>query len=365
MNNIIIHEENNNLIIKDDYSPLVCGNTNYTLEFVFGEDWQKTTNKIAVFFVGDQKTAVPFTGSLLSVPALPNAQIMQLVLMTAETENTRLVSSVLDINLKPTILLETIPELKPLSRYAEEMLTKIDALENGTLEVSNSKHSQVAEFASNVSNPNLLINGDFKVNQRGNTTYTEAGKYTVDRWKLLSGTVDVAENGIVLNGTIIQKLEHSPNAPVVASSNAGSIFYKNGAVTISTTTPTLISFAKLEVGTTATPFSPRSYAEELAMCQRYYQILRIDSACYLSNINSIYPNVNLVNHLRIKPTIVVTTYPSVRGEGKILGNLSNLSVTSINHNILLLHSKPSDLDISVDKIYIVTNGLIEADSEIY
>lgn len=362
MNNIIIHEENNNLIIKDDYSPLVCGNTNYTLEFVFGEDWQKTTNKIAVFFVGDQKTAVPFTGSLLSVPALPNAQIMQLVLMTAETENTRLVSSVLDINLKPTILLETLPELKPLSRYAEEMLTKIDALENGTLEVSNSKHSQVAEFASNVSNPNLLINGDFKVNQRGNTTYTEAGKYTVDRWKLLSGTVDVAENGIVLNGTIIQKLEHSPNAPVVASSNAGSIFYENGAVTISTTTPTLISFAKLEVGTTATPFSPRTYAEELTLCQRYYQKIRLHSAGTPNSSTTIYALINLPVSLRTKPSLTEMVAPAIRGNG-ISTTATSIVLNNVFDNGIYLLFYSTELVTNVT--FTILNGTISLDAEIY
>lgn len=58
---------------------------------------------------------------------------------------------------------------------------------------------------ANCSNPNLLINPDFAVNQRGKTNYDTAG-YTVDGWKLFSttseslGSVNVCNDGIVLAG---------------------------------------------------------------------------------------------------------------------------------------------------------------------
>ena len=44
--------------------------------------------------------------------------------------------------------------------------------------------SQLANYLGNkFSNPNLLINPDFKINQRGNSTYSSTGAGgTVDRW---------------------------------------------------------------------------------------------------------------------------------------------------------------------------------------
>ena len=45
----------------------------------------------------------------------------------------------------------------------------------------------VNEHFGNISNANLLINGNFQVNQRGQTTYiqTNTWKYSVDRWKYI------------------------------------------------------------------------------------------------------------------------------------------------------------------------------------
>ena len=47
--------------------------------------------------------------------------------------------------------------------------------------------------AVNYSNPNLLINPDFRINQRGLTEYTDSG-YTVDRWSMTSGAMKVSIN---------------------------------------------------------------------------------------------------------------------------------------------------------------------------
>ena len=44
-----------------------------------------------------------------------------------------------------------------------------------------------------------------------------------------------------------------------------------------------IEYVKLEMGELATPLSPRPYAEELAMCQRYYQVHKNPWARRISN----------------------------------------------------------------------------------
>lgn len=48
------------------------------------------------------------------------------------------------------------------------------------------------------SNPNLLINPDFKINQRGNSTYSSTGAFgTVDRWVGTNAKVDVNSDNTV------------------------------------------------------------------------------------------------------------------------------------------------------------------------
>lgn len=60
--------------------------------------------------------------------------------------------------------------------------------------------SQLVNYLGNkFSNPNLLINPDFKVNQRGHTTYNETG-YSFDRWKIYNTTVKQLGNGISYKG---------------------------------------------------------------------------------------------------------------------------------------------------------------------
>lgn len=179
------------------------------------------------------------------------------------------------------------------------------------------------------SNPNLLINGDFRnpINQRGQTSYNHG--YTIDRWTLWNTNTNLTINNgyCTLSGDydiIAQHLENPPqysNQTVTLSarirSNGGSsriVLYgdesggiinqivedTNGKfVTVSFTgkIPNLntqarltvsiegaggssidIEWAKLELGSVATPFIPRHYAEELALCQRYYQIVKNGTA---------------------------------------------------------------------------------------
>lgn len=122
-------------------------------------------------------------------------------------------------------------------------------------------------------NPNLLINPDFAVNQRGvNGTITATG-YFVDRWKLESGTVTVNADGtLTLDGTISQTLEKAVGADVTASSSAGTALYDNSTKTFTLTAAgEVIEWAKLEIGGAATPYSPPDMATEIVKCKRFYQ----------------------------------------------------------------------------------------------
>ena len=78
----------------------------------------------------------------------------------------------------------------------------------------------------------------------------------------------------MLNGTITQTFENPPptgtlTASVDQSNGTVSANYENGVFTISANN-VLISWAKLEVGTKATAFVPKTKTSELADCQRFY-----------------------------------------------------------------------------------------------
>lgn len=172
-----------------------------------------------------------------------------------------------------------------------------------------------------LSNPNLLTNPDFKINQRGLTTYTGSG-YTVDRWRSSSSlTVNVSDNitisAVAATGYFEEYLDrgndfdnklltlsaHLSDGTVLSASGVCPQAPESGRpLFITITLPdgndvrmyrgsTAEKFSllcqvrvysgksignlralKLETGSVATPFIPPDPATELVKCQRYYQI---------------------------------------------------------------------------------------------
>lgn len=170
--------------------------------------------------------------------------------------------------------------------------------------------SQLASYLGNkFSNPNLLINPDFKINQRGSTTYTTG--YTVDRWRVTSATLNATtktlSNSNSAGGKFLQSLENKPTGTFTVTLNVASVTgtvkfswkdgstYKTGAViskglnTYTFTASSLtevgidvasgasiqLDYMKLEEGSVATHFVEPNKAEELLKCQRYYEKLEV------------------------------------------------------------------------------------------
>ena len=179
-----------------------------------------------------------------------------------------------------------------------------------------------------LSNPNLLINYDFAINQRGNSDYNSNG-YAVDGWKLQingsgnSGSYNAETH--VLSGSVLDKNGYYVNVsqfveePVrfagkTMTVSAGmseldkfalvAIWRTEGTTTtnvaatpynlepdkvltftmpsdlteaskirvvLQTRGSVKLDWAKLELGGVATPFMPPDPAAELARCQQYYQ----------------------------------------------------------------------------------------------
>ena len=176
-----------------------------------------------------------------------------------------------------------------------------------------------------ISNPNLLINGDFRINQKGKPSYEGGNIPTVDKWYTHGrAKVDVLTDGIKVTAGrgstsnaededwtgiryFIENPSYLSNKTVTFSFNAtGSVgvwlgVYQNGThvggtystKTVNQTLSSTITFGnvvdtdeiyfrfttrnendtitlywvKLEVGSVATAFCPKSYEEELTACQ--------------------------------------------------------------------------------------------------
>lgn len=193
--------------------------------------------------------------------------------------------------------------------------------------------SVTGEIERAVSNPNLLINPDFRINQRGEGIYT-GSKYTVDRWysnycdvSVNDGYITITKNAITGNQQFGQyippELFRCLCGKIVTFSVdcdikvAGSVVLQYCAdgvygqetrftdmgrkirtvtmklpdtitsslfIQISLNAPATeltsvdLYSAKLELGGMATPFVPPDPATELAKCQRYFYRLRSYSA---------------------------------------------------------------------------------------
>lgn len=187
-------------------------------------------------------------------------------------------------------------------------ITRFTESEHPTMAAFNQRYDEIEETFSN---PNLLINGDFQIWQMG-TSFTQSG-YTADRWRSHGGlTISNIANGIQISNATseyilfsqtlemkeyyksktmtlscnILSLEGTANAYVYTGVNVGYKSLKSGdnkwnltipadaaqlrvVFKINAETIIQIKWVKLELGNVETPFIPRPYAEELALCQRF------------------------------------------------------------------------------------------------
>ena len=232
-------------------------------------------------------------------------------------------------------------------------------------------------LATNLSNPNLLINGDFQVWQRGtsfditnNSSHLE--QYTADRWWTFyedkSFTVRKGENGGIAVSQpqgMLQSLEKplevgetytlsaKVDDEIITTTLIGGAPLDNGlfdyfkwgefdAIQIrGASTEKTIYWVKLEKGSIATPFVPRLYAEELAMCQRYYQNrVCIGSPVYYYATDKHWIVGVQFDQMRIPPTLkhVSCGYYNSSGIWRVVEGASSVDTTKTSY--IMFHTNP-------------------------
>ena len=267
-----------------------------------------------------------------------------------------------------------------------------------------------------ISNPNLLINPDFRINQRGNESYiiSNTYQYTVDRWKAYSsnGTgatvtpptdtqrlrLQSGTGGMTFRQDFEEDLENSttyslsfmynniyhaytfttPSAKPVTNTSIFSEFVDSiftiscyfdtsnahYAISINMSPNQDIQFQwiKLEKGPVATIFVPPDTAIELLKCQRYFQKLRIHGNAAVATTTGVLSSaVKLITSMRDVPELKITTYPDIRGYG-ISGASTGITIDSAYDNLVELSIGKTQL--TVNQVYVAVNGEIELDSEL-
>ena len=296
-----------------------------------------------------------------------------------------------------------------------KQVTELDALpsftDNSLLPVHNGAGlkkgllSQLASYlGTKFSNPNLLINPDFKINQRAKSTYSSTGAgCTVDRWVGTNVKTVVNSDGTVsvssLSGTgyytqheeSISYGKHTYSIYVQAITGTVKAFYKSkdsndielGALkqglntftssddgfksfflSIAGGSSVTLKYAKVEQGTVATSYIAPNPIEEYPKCQRYFQYipkLYCVPLAYTRNlINSPdkyfqSTNGNLPTEMRIKPTL---KYKAIgQSDGSTFADGASFELDSKSINTVTLSSVVSNFTITVNEITL--------DAEIY
>jgi hypothetical protein len=117
----------------------------------------------------------------------------------------------------------------------------------------------------------------------------------------------------------------------ISTTGATSVVGTNGATWY-------LTGVQLEVGSTATPFERRLYGQELALCQRYYEILYTILCAYGNGSNGVYASVPMKVSKRATPTgVVVSTDSEVNVVGSV--TLASGGTTDRNpHTIMLTYT---------------------------
>lgn len=275
---------------------------------------------------------------------------------------------------------------------------------------------------NSISNPNLLINGDFQVWQRGEVFETQKRGYTADRWYGYTWsdggpfTAKKSENGIMVkvlnnigNAGFSQLIEMSDTIKsklqgknfTISSKVNNTFIYTTGIFnfnkgtflnvfnneigirfimedkigyisfrfTIYDEEPREFEYIKIEIGNEPTPFIPRRYAEELELCKRYYQRIGNDTEWYIIGIceQAIMAPIHF-SQMRTIPKAKIISEFRIEDSGNSIPTTDlNPRLNYIKDNYLLVGiDKPSDIErFKENTSCLIHNGVIELDAELY
>ena len=147
-------------------------------------------------------------------------------------------------------------------------------------------------------------------------TWTAFYATTADTFGTLASPTrtQIATGTFTVNSTVTR---YSTNISVSGAATTGiEIVFTVGAQTSGTWT---IGNVQLEPGTVATPFERRSYGQELALCQRYYEVGGFFHVAYSSGSMNLGSTVKFAVTKRVAPTLIQANTSTI-----------NVSTTTLN-----------------------------------
>ncbi len=298
-----------------------------------------------------------------------------------------------------------LPELDELSSFTETSLLPVHngmGLKKGTL-------TQLANYlGTKFSNPNLLINPNFKINIRGKNNYVSG--YTVDRWSVQNANLNAQtltlSNSNSSNGMLLQSLENKPTGTFTVTLNVASVtgtvkfgwkdgdtYKTGGAISKGVNTYTFtassltwvgidvasgasvqLSYMKLEEGSVATNYVEPNGSEEYVKCLWYNRVITGLRSGYISS-DKIYLSIPECASMRTsKPTpadVNLTGWIYI-GNSMITVNKSDITAVEVdNYKELVLTPTSALAQTLASKNYknisyvIDTSAQVRLDAEIY
>lgn len=228
-----------------------------------------------------------------------------------------------------------VTELDALPTFTDTSLLPVHngaGLKKGTL-------SQLTDYiAERFSNPNLLLNSNFRVDQRGRGTYTNnttRPMYTLDRWMSINTKVVYNVDGTATITSLAttdtsawfkQILEHAINDTCTLSCNITAVtgsaylynhangkkivkglntvtlsYLKEASIELKQGASITIEWIKLEKGSKATAYVAPNYANELQRCMTYYNVVNTSLNGYFTT--QMYVGCETLLNMRTKPTV--------------------------------------------------------------
>lgn len=292
-----------------------------------------------------------------------------------------------------------VTELDALPTFTDTSLLPVHngaGLKKGTL-------SQLTDYiAERFSNPNLLLNSNFRVDQRGRGTYTNnttRPMYTLDRWMSINTKVVYNVDGTATITSLAttdtsawfkQILEHAINDTCTLSCNITAVtgsaylynhangkkivkglntvtlsYLKEASIELKQGASITIEWIKLEKGSKATAYVAPNYANELQRCMMYYNVVNTSLNGYFTT--QMYVGCETLLNMRTKPT--------VKGVGSIwvyyyggntkykFSDLQSIVLTKYSEITLLM--APSGASQQNMTVVFDEDSYIELDAEVY
>lgn len=261
--------------------------------------------------------------------------------------------------------------------------------------------------------PNLLINGDFKIWQRGDSVSVASSQkgYTADRWLLQNNRTDVPITAYRIydgsdNPTVQQYYEnYGSGISALTVSSARFLYlmdieeakkYEGKTVVLSyslnkeitvnepytfTITETdktngyvqcfyrlmdigeVLNWVKLELGSIATPLVPRLIAEEFPLCQRYEQISNYVHGMGIAYYGSVLLYLPLSCPLRVTPKVSFSGTVSAIRDGIDSQNITSMTYVGHSDSLVIIACATSG-SVENGTVWRVEGGKIELDAEI-